>query len=168
MFAVRRFFARVATIGVFVAIAIGIAAAPAMAATPTHAHLSITSAGSGYSKVAVSGVFAMSQADAQGFIYNIGNGGMEYRIMGFDFSGHDRRFTYYGGPAMPGTHAGGWLYAGTEGIHFYREVVVSNSVLNEDTGWTDGPGDEIFVNARFVDGDGGVRAVDSNQVKGRW
>jgi hypothetical protein len=44
---------------------------------------------------------------------------------------------------------------------------VSGSVLNEDSGWYEGSGDELYVNARFVDG-GGTRSVNTNVVHGNY
>ncbi|MDQ4116161.1 MAG: hypothetical protein M3235_04285 [Actinomycetota bacterium] len=140
------------------------------AATATFANLQIIGVGGGQYRIIVDGVFAMTQSDAQGFLNNLGSrGGMQYRIMGWDglSGGEERGTTYYSGPSMPGTHAGGWLYAGTEGIHFHREFQVSSSVLNEDTGWFNYD-DEIYVRVRFVDGDGGVREAISNLITNRY
>lgn len=146
------------------------AAAQSAAATATFAHLQIIAVGGGQYRIIVDGVFAMTQHDAQGFLNNLGSrGGMQYRIMGWDWPGgnEERGTTFYSGPSMPGTHAGGWLYAGTEGIHFHREFQVSSSVLNEDSSWHNYD-DEIFVRARFVDGDGGVRQTSSPVIFNRY
>ena len=40
--------------------------------------------------------------------------------------------------------------------------------LNEDSGWYEPAGDEIYVNAKFVDGDGGIRTANSNIVYGTY
>jgi hypothetical protein len=148
-----------------------VASAPAAASTGNFANLQIIGIGGGQYRIIVDGVLAMSQHDAQGFLNNLGSrGGMQYRIMGWDgLSGSEERgTTFSSGPSMPGTHAGGWLYAGTEGIHFHREFQVPNSVLNEDSGWWQDPADEIWVRVRFVDGDGGVRQISSNLIVNRY
>ena len=183
-----RMITRVGRAAVLAATTLGLAAgtaAPATAATPAAAtaatasaassaaatgmwvNLHISALGGGQYRLFVDGVIPMTHYDAQGFLNNLGSrGGMQYWIMGWDglSGGHQRGTTYYSGPSMPATHAGGWLYAGMEGIHFHREFQVPGSVLNEDTGWFNYD-DEIYIQARFVDGDGDVRQAPSNIVQ---
>jgi hypothetical protein len=35
-----------------------------------------------------------------------------------------------------------------DGIHFFRTIRISCSYLNEDSGWYEGSGDEIYVQAK--------------------
>ncbi|MDN5930969.1 MAG: hypothetical protein L0I24_07895 [Pseudonocardia sp.] len=141
--------------------------AQSAAATAMRANLHLTALGGNQYRLTVDGVIPMTKADAQGFLDNLGShGGMQFRIKGWDgFAGsHQLGTTYYSSPSLPGTHAGGWLYAGAEGIHFRREYQAPGSVLNEDRSWSN-QDDEIYVNVRFVDGDGGVREANSNIVR---
>lgn len=160
--------ARAAVLGAAtIGLTLGLGSAPASAATnsPT---LSITGIGGGQCQVLVAGVFQMDQYSAHGYINNLGNGGMRYNLWGWDPSDSNDALwtTLYSGASLPGTHAGSDLYAGPQGIHYHRRFQLPCYALNEDTGWLSGPRDEIFVQARFVDGDGGVREQFSDFVFG--
>jgi hypothetical protein len=64
-------------------LAAGLAAAPASAAPLPKAKLTITPVSSTQYKVSIVGVYPMTQADAQGYINNMGpNGGMRFNIRG--------------------------------------------------------------------------------------
>ena len=100
----------------------------------------------------------MNQWDADGYINN--GAQMELRIYGDDPHFDNLQFGPYGGVSLLGT---------PDGIKFHRSARISCGYLNEDHGWYDGgPGDEIYVNAKFIDGDGGVRQVNTNIVKGTF
>ena len=53
---------------------------------------------------------------------------------------------------------------GTEACEYLQQFIVPASVLNEDQDGTD----EVFVRARFVDGDCGSRVQNTNVVKGNF
>lgn len=148
---------------------VGLTAGPASAAS-NHPGMSVAmSVGPkfvGSYIVTVQGVIPMSQWDAQGFLNNLGpNGGMQYEIWGDDPSYDDRRLTTSVQKAsQPGQFWGQHLYAGPEGIYFYRSFQVSPSALNEDPEGRD----ELYARARFIDGDGRVRYADSGIVTGSF
>lgn len=106
----------------------------------------------------------MNQYDAQGYINN--GARMELRLWGDDPSYDNLRK----GPYFTADEGGGpgQMWADWDGLHYTHSVVVSGSVLNEDSGWYEGAGDEIYANAKFVDGDGGVRTKNSNVVHGTY
>jgi len=66
----------------------------------------------------------------------------------------------------PGVHEDidGFIRASDRGLEYLQQFVVPASVLNEDTDGTD----EVFVRARFVDGDCGSRVQNTNVVKGNF
>ena len=106
----------------------------------------------------------MNQWDAQGYINN--GARMELRLYGADLGYwpdyHDLKY----GPYFDG---GGWgggsgqLWAEADGIHFFRTVLLPCQYLDED-----GDFDELFVNAKFIDGDGRSRNVNTNEVQGYY
>ncbi len=67
---------------------------------------------------------------------------------------------------FPGTSEGieGLLRASNRGLEYRREFVVPSTVLDEDKDGTD----EVFVRARFVDGDCVSRVQNTNVVKGNF
>jgi hypothetical protein len=167
--------ARAATVAALaVGMSVGLAAAPASAApAPSGANLKITYASGGYYNVIISGVFAMSQYDAVGYMNNLGTGsraaqgmgpgGIYFHVTGDDPGSYDSdvwRTDFYAGAHQD---AGGYLFAGSGGIYFYRAFQVHASVLNEDNGYWDKT-DEIYADATFVDGDNGRRVAYSNVV----
>ncbi|QJY49996.1 hypothetical protein [Pseudonocardia broussonetiae] len=163
---------------VTVGLTAGLATAPASAApTPSGANLKITYAygSGGYYNVIISGRFAMSQHDAVGYMNNLatgsraaagqGPGGVFYHVTGDDSGSYDSdvwRTDFFAGAH---NDAGGYLFAGSDGIYFYRAFQVHASVLNEDNGYWDKT-DEIYADATFVDGDNGSRRAYSNVVTG--
>jgi hypothetical protein len=152
--------------GATLAMTVGLASAPAHAATGMSAHLTIQKENNQNACwVATEGLIPMNQYDAQGYINN--GARMELRIYGDDPSYDNLQ---YGPYWYGGSTAGGYpqLWAAADGIHFFRTIRISCSHLNEDSGWYEGSGDEIYVKAKFIDGDGGVRQVNTNVVKGTF
>ena len=56
------------------------------------------------------------------------------------------------------------MRASDRGLEYLQQFVVPASVLNEDNDGTD----EVFVRARFVDGDCGTRTENNHVVKGNF
>jgi hypothetical protein len=122
----------------------------------------------GHHRVAVRGVFPMNEYDAHGFINNLGTGtspgGMDYRLFGDDPGSNDAQIgnTFAYRAPFPST---GYLHAEADGIHFGQLISVPDSLLNEDVGAFDNI-DEVYVEADFVDGDGGKRTAITNPDTG--
>ncbi len=119
--------------------------------------------GPGKNRVIVYGVYPMEKPDAVGYLNNLsaGCGGMHYIVWGDDGGEQyliDRNY--------PGVHddIDGFVRATDRGLEYLQQFEVPASVLDEDT---DG-GDEVFVRARFVDGDCGSRVQNTNVVKGSF
>ena len=119
--------------------------------------------GAGYNRVIVQGVYPMQKPDAAGYLNNLsaGCGGMHYIVWGDDGGEQylfDRNY--------PGAHndIDGFVRATDRGLEYQQQFVVPASVLNEDADGTD----EVFVRARFVDGDCGQRVQNTNVVKGNF
>jgi hypothetical protein len=115
-----------------------------------------------YYRVILNGVYPMQQPDAVGFIVHLGDnrcGGMHYIVWGDD----DGKEQYLFDRNFPGTHEDieGYLKASPQGLEYRREFLVPKSALDEDK---DGQ-DEVFVRARFVDGDCESRIQNTNTVK---
>ena len=117
-----------------------------------------------YSRIILRGVFPMQEPDAFGFVKHLmdnGCGGMHYIVWGDDGSEQylfDRNF--------PGTHEDveGFLRSSPRGLEYRREFLVPKGTLDEDKDGTD----EVFVRARFVDGDCVSRVQNTNVVKGNF
>lgn len=107
------------------------------------------------------GLIPMNQYDAQGYINN--GARMELRLWGADWPDGD---DFLKGPYFTANEGGGpgQMWADWDGLHFSHSVIVSRSVLNEDSN----SGDEIYVNAKFIDGGGGVRQKNSGEVHGSY
>jgi hypothetical protein len=152
--------------GAALAMTLGLAAAPAEAAvTGMTAKLTITSQNSNNQYwVAVDGVVNMPQAEAQSRIAS--GHTMQLRLWGDDPASDNLRY----GPYFRSGGSGGGsgqLWAASDGLHFFRTIQVSGSVLNEDSGWYEGSGDELYVGARFVNSGGTtIRSVETNRVYG--
>jgi hypothetical protein len=116
-------------------------------------------------RVTVKGMYPMSEYDAHGYINNISNdstpGYILYIIAGDDGRTQIIENVRYDGA---GPRDGGYLRAEADGIHFLQEISVPRDYLNEDS---DGA-DEVFVAARFVDVDQGVRTAYTNVVTGEF
>lgn len=182
MSTIRNFTARAgkaAVLGALTAgLTLGLATAPASAApAASGATLTIHKVTNSSYKVYVSGVFKMSQADAQGYINNLGTGkraqdgmgpgGIYFHLYGDDSGSYDtivHTTGFYAGASKPGEQPGRYLYATSEGIAYAAEFFVSASVLNEDTSSFGSQEDEIYADATFVDGDNGLRRAFSNLV----
>jgi hypothetical protein len=150
-----RTIARTAAIG---AATLGLAAAPAQAATGARATLGVVHEGGSYYWIPVDAVFPMSSAAAQDAI----NHGytVQMRLWGDDPSSDDLRFTY----PQPIT-----LRAAADGLHASRSARVSRTVLDEDNGWYEGDGDELYVGVRVVSPTGATTlSVESNRVTGTF
>ena len=117
--------------------------------------------GPGKNRVIVQGVYPMEKPDAVGFLNNLsaGCGGMHYIVWGDDGSEQylfDRNY--------PGVHEdidGSWA------TDRAWSTCNSSSCLRASSTRTDGT-DEVFVRARFVDGDCGSRIQNTNVVKGSF
>lgn len=139
-------------------------AAPAQTAGATLTIVDQNITGAGYNRVILYGVYPMQEPDAVGFITHLndnGCGGMHYTVLGDDGNEqylYDRNF--------PGTSESveGFLRASSRGLEYRREFLVPATVLNEDKDGTD----EVFVRARFVDGDCASRIQNTNVVKGNF
>ncbi len=140
---------------------LGPAAAPAQAATQITASLTITrSAGLGLFDVRVLVKVPMNLYDANGYLNN--GARIELRFYGEDPVSDD----FLVGPITYVRSATG-LSATEQGIRLaasWQEA--PGSWLNEDDGLAEGVTDEIYVRARFVDGDGGTIQARSNTVTG--
>jgi len=119
--------------------------------------------GAGTNRIIVQGVYPMQKPDAVGYLNNLtaGCGGMHYIVWGDDGGEQylfDRNY--------PGAHndIDGFVRATDRGLEYQQQFVVPASVLNEDADGTD----EVFVRARFVDGDCGQRVQNTNVVKGNF
>ncbi len=160
---------RIGTVALAFGMGLGLASAPASAApSPSGAQLNVyrDPADPNFTRVTMSGLFPMSQADAQGYLNNINTGkqpgGMEYVIYGDDEGDRDpvRNSAW-----APGTdHIPGYYIGATStGLAHSLVINLPNGYLNEDDGE-----DEIYIRATFVDADGGRRTQFSNMVKGNW
>ncbi len=150
-------------------LAAGLAATPASAGPMPKSKLTITPVSSTQYRVSIVGVFPMTQADAQGYLNNMGSqGGMRFNIRGDDFNEEGPRFSqrFYGLTAN-NSPTDAALHATPEGLRFARSLIVNRSVLNEDVGPIDFT-DEIYVAAQFIDGDNGERPSRSNVVSGNF
>jgi hypothetical protein len=119
--------------------------------------------GVGYNRVIVQGVYPMQKPDAVGYLNNLtaGCGGMHYIVWGDD--GNEQ---YLFDRNCPGVHndIDGFVRASDRGLEYLQQFVMPASALNEDKDGTD----EVFVRARFVDGDCGSRVKNTNVVKGNF
>jgi hypothetical protein len=106
-------------------------------------------------KVYISGVFPMSQADAQWHAANLGNGGVEYDVFSDDPGVGDTMETHWveRGVSLPGQRPGWYFYAASDGLRFFASTMISKYSLNEDSGWFDDT-DEIYARAWFIDRNG--------------
>jgi hypothetical protein len=150
---------RTAAVGaISLGIAVGVAAAPAEAASGAKATLGVVNEGTGYYWIPVDAVFPMSRAAAQDAI----NHGytVQMRLWGDDPSSDDLQFTYPQPISM---------WAGDDGLHAGRSARVARSVLDEDNGWYEGDGDELYVGVRVVNPNGSTTlSVESNRVTGTF
>ncbi len=161
----RRRIARTMALGAAMAgLAIGVGTTPAHA-DAWSAHLEILHYNPyPYYWVAVDGHIPMSQWDAQGYINN--GATVELRLYGADLGRwpdyHDLMYgPYFWGGGWGG--GSGQLWADADGIHFFRTVLLPCNYLNED-----GDFDELFVNAKFIDGDGASSNVNTNEIQGYY
>lgn len=149
--------------------ALGLASVPATAApNASGAQLNVyrDPGDPNFTRVTMSGLFPMEQADAQGFLNNIRTGaqpgGMEYLLYADDEGSGDgikQRFWVPGSDRFPGYD----ISATSTGLAHTLVVNLPNGVLNEDDGE-----DEFYVKATFVDADGGRRSQVSNAISGSW
>jgi len=119
--------------------------------------------GAGFNRVIVRGVYPMENPDAVGYLNNLtaGCGGMHYVVWG-----DDPNEQYLFDRNYPGVHddIDGFIRATDRDLEFLQQFVVPASVLDEDKDGTD----EVFVRARFVDGDCGGRVHNTNVVTGTF
>jgi hypothetical protein len=163
---------RLTAVAVALGAGLAVSVTPATAApTASGARLSIYTdpAAPKTSRVTIDGLFPMNEADAVGYLNNIYTGaqpgGMEYRIFRDDNGEESGGRTYW--IAGAGSFDGRHLIATREGIHHMFIINESSDFLNEDSGTFDDI-DEIYVQATFVDADGGRRSQISNVVAGHF
>jgi hypothetical protein len=91
-----------------------------------------------YCWIPVDGHIWMSQEAAQGHI----NGGssVKLELWGDDPSSDNLQYRYANPP----------LDARPDGLHFVQSARVNCGVLNEDSSWWEGAGDELYVTAKFL------------------
>ena len=155
-----------AMIATVVGLTAGLAPASAAPSPSPNSRLTIVDqniTGAGYNRVIVQGWYPMQKPDAVGFLNNLsaGCGGMHYIVWGDD--GNEQ---YLFDRNYPGVHddIDGYIRATDRGLEYQQQFVVPASVLNEDNDGTD----EVFVRARFVDGDCGSRVQNSPVVTGNF
>lgn len=156
-----------AMVATVVGLTVGLTPASAAPSQTPGATLSIVDqniTGAGKNRVILYGVFPMLEPDAVGFIVHLmdnGCGGMHYIVLG-----DDGKEQYLFDRNFPGTSEGveGSLWASNRGLEYRREFIVPSSVLDEDKDGTD----EVFVRARFVDGDCVSRVQNTNVVKANF
>lgn len=155
-----------AMIATVVGLTAGLAPASAAPSPSPNSGLTIVDqniTGAGYNRVIVQGWYPMQKPDAVGFLNNLsaGCGGMHYIVLGDD--GNEQ---YLFDRNYPGVHddVDGFIRATDRGLEYLQQFVVPASVLNEDNDGTD----EVFVRARFVDGDCGSRVQNSPVVTGNF
>lgn len=164
--------AAAALVAATMGLTVGLAPASAAPSQTPGTSLVVTSDpanGANYYRVVVKGFYPMNEYDAHGFINNLGTGervgGMDYAIRGDDPDSNDsvlgNRYFYAGA----GERSTGYLTAQPDGIQYFQIISVPKSLLNEDDGVFDDT-DEIYVQADFVDGDGGKRTQYTNAVSG--
>ena len=119
--------------------------------------------GAGKNRVIVQGVYPMQKPDAVGYPNNLtaGCGGLHYIVWGDD--GNEQ---YLFDRNYPGVHndIDGFVRATDRGLEYLQQFIIPASVLNEDQDGTD----EVFVRARFVDGDCGSGVQNTNVVEGSF
>jgi hypothetical protein len=159
MSALKNIASRASRIAAVAALTVGLSAGvatPASAAPDQTAGMNLTihkpSPYTGYYKVYISGVFPMSQAEAQSQVANLGNGGVEYDIFGDDEGVGDSMLVHWvsRGASRPAEKPDRYLYAAPDGLRFFHSYMSRATYLNEDSGWFDDT-DEIYVRAWFVD-----------------
>ncbi|HEX2372366.1 MAG TPA: hypothetical protein VHO93_00165 [Actinomycetota bacterium] len=101
----------------------------------------------------------MNRQDAEGYLWN-------GAFIALDFYGDDPIYDDWRNP--PGTlyffRATPGIYVQDDGIHLSTRIPTTCKALNEDP---EG-GDEIYVDAAFIDGDGHQITTESNVVSGSW
>jgi hypothetical protein len=101
----------------------------------------------------------MNRQDAEGDLWN-------GAFIALDFYGDDPIYDDWRNP--PGTlyffRATPGIYVQDDGIHLSTRIPTTCKALNEDP---EG-GDEIYVDAAFIDGDGHQITTESNVVSGSW
>ncbi|TKK87158.1 hypothetical protein FDA94_18755 [Herbidospora galbida] len=148
--------AAVATVGV-----IGLMTPPAQAATVITAHLEIgfNTGVPAARTINLSVHVPMDEYDANGYL--IHGGRIQVRFYGSD-SGTDP--VIYGPVTWYRGDYG--LTAGPDGIRLdYGWEVPQGSFLNEDDSWVNN-GDEVYIVAKFIDGDGATITAESNIEEG--
>ncbi|WP_061290817.1 hypothetical protein [Herbidospora cretacea] len=146
----------VAAVGV-----IALATTPAQAATVITAHLEIgfNTGVPAARTINLSVHVPMNEYDANGYL--IHGGRIQVRFYGSD-SGTDPMI--YGPITWYKDDYG--LTAGPDGIRLdYGWEVPQGSFLNEDSGWANN-GDEVYIVAKFIDGDGATISAESNIEEG--
>lgn len=121
----------------------------------------------------VRGVLPMAEGAARDRLNNLAaGGGMDYLVYADDPGENDVRIgSPHGFPGTPGP-PGGVLIATPAGLSFIRHFTVPGYQLNEDFCFSSGCGDdtdEIYVFARFVQGNGaGPLGAYTNVVSGKF
>lgn len=145
-----------------VAVGLGLATPGSAAPRESGAGLTVNRGDSNFTSVTMVAFYPMEQPDAQGYLNNVGSGGMEFLLYADDEGGNDpvkQRFWAPGTDRFPGYE----ISATSAGLSASLTVNLPNGMLNEDDGE-----DEFYIKATFVDGDGGRRSQFSNAVSGNW
>jgi hypothetical protein len=156
----RRLGSVFAVLGLGATMSLVVVNAPAQAATIINVSQSITVPGLVAHHINIH--LPMIQYDAQGYINN--GARIQVTCWGSDPIGDESISgcpdPYRGGPV---TYSGSQLTATEDGVHLdIFNLYEVGTTLNEDWGFRD----EIFVRARWIDGDGAVLNGRSNQVNG--
>ncbi|GIH97428.1 hypothetical protein ACFFMN_28830 [Planobispora siamensis] len=157
----NRILTRLAAASVAAVAAIGLTTTPAQAATEITAQLEIgfNTGVPAARTITLSVHVPMNEYDANGYL--IHGGRIQVRFYGSD-PGTDQviygPITWY-----RGDHG---LTAGPDGIRLnYTWEVPQGSFLNEDDSFGN-RGDEVYITAKFIDGDGGTISDDSDIEEG--
>jgi hypothetical protein len=159
----RRAAQMIITFGVALAMAFAVTTPPASAATEIFAHLQVLSfqAPSPVThEFKVDVHVPMNRQDAEGYLWN-----GAYIALNFwaeDWIDDDE--LYYGWFYFYRTTPG--IYVQDDGIHLSARIPTTCDVLDEDP--FPESGDEVYVEAFFIDGDGHQIRTVSNVVSGSW
>lgn len=166
----------VAATAITVGLAAGLAAAPAAAApqisaaSQPRASVRIVDVGYDQYRVSVTGVFPMSRADAQGHLSTLGaDGGTRFVLSSAEAPsrGDEIQHVVTSRGLAANSTVSSALDDTAEGLRYFRTFVVDRSVLDVDGGPVDLV-DEIYVQAEFIDGDGGIRHATSDVLSARF
>lgn len=160
---IARFGRRLVVVGASLALALSVSATSAEAVTRMDVALDIetfpgVSVDNNKYSVNIDVFLPSNRFDGQGYINN--GAVIKLKVMGADTWDDDLLI----GPLTFSKSNG--LFAQDDGIHLRLNLPASYDQLNEDWGSIDTAGDEIYIQATWIDGDGGTINSRSNQVSG--